>query len=220
MLELLMQGTIFLWVIFFCSIVAVGVTLERWQAMRRADVDSDDLLENLHDSIEGGDVEGAIELCEETAGPVAETLGVGLRKMRFLLRIGKGSEDIEKGIVQAMEEHSGHVINMLERNLTVLATVASMAPILGMLGTVVGMIMAFGSIHSSGNLSGEAVAGGIAEALLCTAAGLIVAAIATVSFNYFTTRVNRFVLQIQAAGTEMVELLLDVQSRSQEPEAE
>ena len=214
MLELLMQGTIFLWVIFLSSIIAVGVALERWQAMRRADVDADSLLDDLHDAIEAGDVDNAIELCEETTGPVAETLAVGLRKLRFLVRIGKGGEDIEKGIVQAMEEHSGQVINVLERNLTVLATVASMAPILGMLGTVVGMIMAFGSIHSSGNLSGEAVAGGISEALLCTAAGLIVAAIATVAFNYFTTRVNRFVLQIQAAGTEMVELLLDVQSRT------
>ncbi len=214
MLELLMQGTIFLWVIFFCSIIAVGVSLERWQAMRRADVDADTLLDDLHAAIEAGDVDNAIELCEETTGPVAETLAVGLRKLRFLVRIGKGGDDIEKGIVQAMEEHSGQVINVLERNLTVLATVASMAPILGMLGTVVGMIMAFGSIHSSGTLSGEAVAGGIAEALLCTASGLIVAAIATVAFNYFTTRVNRFVLQIQSAGTEMVELLLDVQSRT------
>jgi biopolymer transport protein ExbB len=214
MLELLMQGTIFLWVIFFCSIVSVGVALERWQAMRRAEGDSDALLGELQQAIEGGDLEEAIGLCEQGEGPVAETLGVGLRKLRFLTRIGKGGDDLETGVVQAMEEHGGHVVDTLERNLTVLATVASLAPILGMLGTVVGMIMAFGSIHKAGALSGEAVAGGIAEALLCTAGGLIVAAISTVAFNYFTTRVNRFVLQVQAAGTELVELLLDVQTRA------
>lgn len=212
MLELLLQGTIFLWVIFFCSIIAVGIALERWQTMRECDVDADDLLAGLEEDIQGGDLDAAIERCEATGGPVAETLGVGLRKLRFLEGVGKTQEEVEKGIVAAMEEHGGHVVHYLERNLTALATVASMAPILGMLGTVVGMIMAFGSIHKSGNLSGEAVAGGIAEALLCTAAGLIVAAIATVAFNYFTTRVNRFVLQIQAAGTELTETLLEARA--------
>lgn len=214
MLELLLQGTIFLWIIFACSIIAVGISLERWQTMRQADGDSDALLTELEGDIEQNDLDGAIQRCEETGGPVAETLGVGLRKMRFLESVGKTPDEIEKGIVQAMEEHGGHVVNYLERNLTALATVASMAPILGMLGTVVGMIMAFGSIHESGNLSGEAVAGGISEALLCTAGGLIVAAIATCFFNYFTTRVTRFVLQIQAAGTEMIEALLQHRAQS------
>ncbi len=212
MLELLLQGTIFLWIIFFCSILAVGIALERWQTMRQADVDSDALITAVEESIAEGDLDGAIAQCEETGGPVAETLAVGLRKLRFLEGVGKSPDEIEKGVVQAMEEHGGHVVNFLERNLTALATVASMAPILGMLGTVVGMIMAFGSIHKSGNLSGEAVAGGISEALLCTAGGLIVAAIATCAFNYFTTRVTRFVLQIQAAGTEMLEALLQARA--------
>lgn len=212
MLEILLQGTIFLWIIFLCSIVAVGIALERWQTMRQADKDSDELLTALEDDLAGNDLDGAIARCEEVGGPVAETLGVGLRKMRFLEGVGKTPEEIEKGIVAAMEEHGGHVVHWLERNLTALATVASLAPILGMLGTVVGMIMAFGSIHSSGNLSGEAVAGGISEALLCTAGGLIVAAIATCAFNYFTTRVSRFVLQIQAAGTELVEALLQARA--------
>ncbi|MBA3686049.1 MAG: MotA/TolQ/ExbB proton channel family protein [Planctomycetes bacterium] len=212
MLELLLSGTIFLWIIFACSVLAVGITLERWQTMRQADGDSDALITDVEEAIEQGDLDGAIGICEEAGGPVAETLGVGLRKLRFLEGVGKTPEEIEKGIVAAMEEHGGHVVHFLERNLTALATVASMAPILGMLGTVVGMIMAFGSIHSSGNLSGEAVAGGISEALLCTAGGLIVAAIATCAFNYFTTRVSRFVLQIQAAGTEMLEALLQARA--------
>lgn len=208
MLEILMQGTFFLWIIFGCSVLAIGVALERWSTLRAVDVDAEALLGAVTEEIERGDLDAAIETCEASHGPVAETLGVGLRKLRFLTAVGKSSDDIEKGTLLAMEEHGAHVVNWLERNLTILATVASMAPILGMLGTVVGMIMAFGSIHKAGNLSGEAVAGGIAEALLCTAGGLIVAAIATTAFNYFTTRVTRFSLQVQSAGTELMETLL------------
>ena len=82
-----------------------------------------------------------------------------------------------------------------------------------MMGTVFGMIRAFGSIHSVGNMTPEAVAGGISEALLCTAGGLIVAAMATVEYNYFVSRVNRFVLQVQSTGTALVERILDKQSQ-------
>lgn len=217
MLEILMQGTFFLWIIFGCSVLAIGVALERWSTLRRVDVDAEDLLVEVSEQIDRGDVDAAIEVCEASHGPVAETLGVGLRKLRFLVSVGKPEEEVEKGTVQAMEEHGAHVVNWLERNLTILATVASMAPILGMLGTVVGMIMAFGSIHKSGNLSGEAVAGGISEALLCTAGGLIVAAVATTAYNYFTTRVTRFSLQVQTAGTELMETLLATRTRGAQP---
>jgi biopolymer transport protein ExbB len=80
-----------------------------------------------------------------------------------------------------------------------------------MMGTVVGMIRAFGSVAKAKAMTPEAVAGGIAEALLCTAGGLIVAALTTVEYNYFTTRVNRFVLQVQAAATKLVERVLNAQ---------
>ncbi len=154
----------------------------------------------------------AIGLCEAEQGPVAETLRVGLRKLIFLEGIGKRAEEIEDGIVKAMEDHRAHVVEFLERNLTTLATVASLAPILGMMGTVFGMIRAFGSIHRMGNLTPETVAGGISEALLCTAGGLVVAAMSTVEYNYFVARVNRFVLRVQVAGTALVERILDLQS--------
>ena len=115
-----------------------------------------------------------------------------------------------------MEEHGGHVLNYLERNLTTLATVASLAPILGMMGTVVGMIRAFGSIGDAGNLTPAVVGVGISEALLCTAGGLIVAAMATVEYNYFTTRVNHFALKVQAAAAKLVEKVVNTQSQSDE----
>lgn len=211
MLQLLFEGGWALWVITACSIIALGVTLERWRTLRKADVDAEGLLEELSRELETGNVAGAIALCEKKGGPVGDTLGIGLRKLVFLERIGKKPEEIEEGIVAAMEDHGGHVVNFLERNLTILATIASLAPILGMMGTVVGMIRAFGSVAKAKAMTPEAVAGGIAEALLCTAGGLIVAAITTVEYNYFTTRVNRFVLQVQAAATKLVERVLNAQ---------
>lgn len=212
MLEFIITGGWALWIITGCSIIALGVTFERWWTLRRADVDSETLLARLFTLIEQGEVQDAADLCAATGGPVADTLAIGLRKLVFLERIGKKPEEIEQGIVSAMEDHGGHVVEFLERNLTTLATIASLAPILGMLGTVVGMILAFGNVAKSHNLTGDAVAGGISEALHCTAGGLVVAALATVAYNYFTTRVNRFVLNVQASGTALVEQILDAQS--------
>lgn len=214
MLEYILRGGWALWVITACSVLSLAVTLERWLTMRKANVDSEDLLEELSRAIERGDLEGAIDTAARTPGPVAETLAIGLRKLVFLERVGKRPEEIEEGITQAMEDHSGHVVDYLERHLVILATCASLAPILGMLGTVLGMIRAFGSIHHVGNLTPEAVAGGISEALLCTAGGLIVAAMSTVEYNYFVSRVNRFVLQVQAAGTALVERVLHARSQA------
>ena len=209
MLEFLVHGGFAMWVIAGCSIVAVGITFERWVTLRATEATSTKLLDKVGKAIKTGDVRGAIAVCEEVEGPVAETLSVGLRKMVLLESIGKSPAQIEQGIVEAMEEHGGQVVNYLERNLTFLATIASLAPILGMTGTVVGMIKAFGTVGNTGNMTPEAVAVGISEALLCTAGGLIVAAMTTVEYNYFTSRVNRLILQVQSAATEMVERLME-----------
>jgi biopolymer transport protein ExbB len=211
MLQFINEGGWACWVITACSIIAVGIIFERLLTLRKADVDADALLDNVSRRLSANDVEGAMDICANQPGPVADTLATGLRKLVFLERIGKKPEEIEEGIVAAMEDHGGHVVNWLEQNLTTLATIASLAPILGMMGTVIGMIEAFGNVAKMKNLSGDVVSGGIAEALHCTAAGLIVAAFATVAYNYFTARVNRFVLQVQAAGTSLVEQLLDNQ---------
>ena len=212
MLQILIHGQWVLWVITFCSVVSLGITMERLVTMRRADVDSEGLLNRLSEQIGRGAVDEAIAICDQTPGPVGDTLGTGLRRMQLLQRVGKGPEEIEDGIVSAMEDRGLHVVNYLERNLTTLATMASLAPILGMLGTVTGMIRAFGNIKLMAAMTPAAVAGGIGEALWCTAGGLMVAAMATVEYNYFTARVNRFALQVQAAATKLVERLIHAQS--------
>jgi biopolymer transport protein ExbB len=190
------------------------VALERFITLWRADVDAEQLLNWVAARIDAGDVAGAIALCENAEGPVAETLAIGLRQLLFLESIDKKPEEIEAGFVQAMEDHGAHVIDFLETNLNLLATTASLGPILGMLGTVVGMLRAFGLIANQGNITPETVTKGISEALLCTAGGLIVAALSTVEYNYFVARVNRFSLKVQAAGTALVERVLHARYRA------
>jgi biopolymer transport protein ExbB len=212
LLQFLFEGGWALWVITGCSVIALGITFERLQTLQRAERTTDELIFKVRKAVGAGDVQGAIAICDETDGPVAATLGVGLRKLVLLEKIGKHPEEIEKGIVDAMSEHGGQVVNYLERNLTSLATVASLAPILGMMGTVIGMIRAFHDAGTSGNMTPAVVAIGISEALFCTAGGLIVAAMSTVEYNYFTQRVNKLVLVVQAASTEMVEHLLETRA--------
>lgn len=222
MLRYLIDGGWCMWPILACSVVALGIYLERRSLMKGAEIDSDALLEDLGERLEQGDLEGAVEVCEETPGPVAETLGVGLRKLGFLQGIGKSPEEIELGVNKAMEDHGAHVQEHLERNLPILATMAAMAPLIGMLGTVVGLVAAFSEIMAAGNVRPDKVAGGISMALLTTAAGLVVAVPTTLFYNLLTARVNRFLLDVQSAGTELVERLLalehggvgDPQSRS------
>ncbi len=213
MLDLIIRGGWALWIITGCSIISLAVTLERFITLRKADIDSDDLLARVSRALEQGDLDGATALCEKSTGPVAETLAIGLKKLIFLEEIGKRPEEIEEGIVQAMEDHGVHVMSFLEQNLTVLATTASLAPILGMMGTVVGMIRAFLSSAQANTMTPAVVSRGIGEALLCTAGGLIVAALATVEYNYFTTRVNHFILRVQTAGTKLVEQVLNAQRK-------
>ena len=209
MLELLLKGGWAMGAIVLCSIVTFAVALERWLTLRSADVDAESLLAKVSASLDSGNIDEAVAICEKTEGPVAETIYIGLRKLTFLERVGKRPDEVEEGIVKAMEDHGSFVVDFLEKNLTILATAASLGPMLGMIGTVSGMIKSFTMIRSSGAMSPEEVAGGIAEALTCTAGGLIVAVVATVGYNYFTMRVNRFVLDVQGAGTQLVEKVID-----------
>jgi biopolymer transport protein ExbB len=219
LLELILHGGVMMFSLIACSVVGVGVVFERWETLRKAEKATAELLYKVREAVRSGDVKGGIAICDENPGPVAATLGVGLRKLVLLEGIGKKAEEIEKGIVDAMEEHGGHVVNYLERNLTTLATCASLGPILGMIGTVIGMIKAFGTAGRMGQMTPAAVALGISEALIATASGLIVAAIGTVAYNYFSTRVNRLVLEVQAAATEMVEHLLETRASRDDKKA-
>lgn len=214
MMQYLIDGGWCMWPILGCSVVALGIFLERREALREAEIDTDALIDDISGRVQEDDLDGAVAAAEEAPGPVAATLAVGLRKMRFLSSLGKGPDEIETGVTKAMEDHGASVVDHLERNLPMLATVAAMAPLIGMLGTVVGLIDAFSAIMQAGNVRPDKVAGGISVALMTTAAGLIVAVPATLFYNTLVARVNRVLLRVQSAGTELAEELAAIRSRT------
>lgn len=200
------NGGTFMFYLLLCSVVMLAVIVERFLVLRSASVDSSLLRLEVTNLLEADDVEGALRLCESTPGPVSAILTAGLRKYYRLKSLGKSPEAVEAGVVKAMEDFSLHVINSLEKHLVALQTVGNVAPLLGMAGTVTGMITAFDKMVEEG-ASGGAVAGGISEALITTAAGLLIAIPAVIAYNYFTARVEGFVLQIEESATELMDYI-------------
>ena len=203
MLQYMIDGSFFMWPIWACSVVTLAVVLERWTALREAEIDADDLFTDVGGHLEGGDLDAALDAAEARPGPVAGTVAVGLRKYGLLTELGKDRDAIESGVEKAMEGHVVHVVEYTDRNMPLLATMASGSPLLGMLGTVVGLVEAFADILAKPN----EVSGGISVALYTTAASLMVAVPATVLYNLLNARANRFVSRVASAGDELIERL-------------
>ena len=146
-------------------------------------------------------------LCQDTKGPVPAILSVGLRKYISLRRLNYQTEKIEPKVEKAMEDYSAHLVAALERHLPILATVSSVAPMVGFLGTVQGMITSFGDIVAKLNEVNivEAAAGGIKVALLTTLFGLVIGIPAYSAFNYFTSTINGMVLEVEESSTKLVD---------------
>lgn len=206
-LGLLRQGGWFMWPILIMGIVAAGVIIERYRSLKMLSGDSEALRRQVHALLDEDRVEEALRLCDQEQGPVPAILSSGLRKFVVLRRLNYDPGKIEEQVVKAMDDYSVHVVAALERHLAVLATVSSVAPMLGFLGTVSGMINSFEEIVAKmGEMNiVEAAAGGISEALLTTCFGLIVGIPAFVAFNYFTSVINRFVLDVEESATELIE---------------
>ncbi len=201
MLQYMIEGSFFMWPIWACSVITLAVVLERWTALREAEIDADDLLGDVGGHLEAGDLDSAIAAAEARPGPVAGTVAVGLRKYGLLAELGKDRDAVESGVEKAMEGHLVHVVEYTDRNMPLLATMASGSPLLGMLGTVVGLVEAFRDILAKPN----EVSGGISVALYTTAASLMVAVPATILYNLLNARANRFVSRVASAGDELIE---------------
>ena len=145
-------------------------------------------------------------VCEDSGGPLANVLKAGLLKYSQAMI---EERDVTKEEIQESIEEAGLLeIPQLQRNLPVIGTLAVISPLLGLLGTVTGMIRAFTTIALEGTGDPQQLAGGISEALLTTAAGLTIAIPCLIAYNYFDSRVNNYVLEIQQVSTEMVNSLL------------
>lgn len=206
-LGLLVRGGIFMWPILLLGILGAAVVIERWRSLKLLDSDVDALKQSVIDDLANDDVEGAMQRCEKSTGPVAAILSNGLRKFLVLRRLGYAPDRIEEQVVKSMEQSGVHVVAALERHLPILATVSSVAPMLGFLGTVQGMIVAFANIvETMGEMNiVEAAASGIQTALLTTCFGLIVGIPAYLAYNYFASLINTFIVEVESSAAELIE---------------
>ena len=221
----MIEGGLFMWPILLLGVLAGGVIVERYRSLQMLKTDTSVLRNQVRELLQEDRVEEALELCDKAQGPVPAILSSGLRKYVVLRRLNYDSGRIEEQVVKAMDDYGVHVVAALERHLPILATVSSVAPMIGFLGTVQGMIVSFKDIVATmGEVNiVEAAAAGIEVALLTTCFGLIVGIPAFMSFNYFTSVINEFVLELEESSTELIEdvsLQMALENReSVQPEA-
>jgi biopolymer transport protein ExbB len=204
----LIDGGLFMWPILIMGIVVLGVIIERFRSLKMLGTDSSALREEVLQMLRSERIEDALRRCENEQGPVPAILATGLRKFFVLRRLNYDAGRIEEQVNKSMDDYSVHIVAALEKHLPVLATVASAAPMIGFLGTVQGMVIAFADIvaqSSTGKNIVELAAAGIMVALLTTVFGLVVGIPAFVGYNYFTSVINRFVLDVEEAGSELIE---------------
>jgi len=205
----LQQGGIVMYILAGFSIVAAAVIVERLIALRRAGINVNEFLAKVRKALMvNRSIREAIKVCEEYRGPVASIMKAGL------LKFGQPKDDIEKTI----ENAALYEMSRLERFLVVLATIANVAPLLGFFGTVVGMINAFDALAAAGLSNPGLVAIGIKVALFTTAGGLGVAIPVQLVYNYFMSRINRFVRDIETSTNMLLETFGEMERSGITPE--
>jgi biopolymer transport protein ExbB len=187
--------------ILLCLIIGLAIVIERIIYLNMATTNTDKLLSKIETALESDGVEGAKEVCRNTRGPVASIFYQGLD------RYSEGVDIVEKSIVS----YGGVQMGRLEKGLTWIQLFIALAPMLGFLGTVVGMIIAFDDIEAAGDISPTLVAGGIKVALLTTVFGLIVAMILQVFYNYIVSKVDEIVNTMEDASISIIDILVKYQ---------
>lgn len=184
-----------------CSVVAVTVLIERYVKVKQAQVDVSDLVNRAQEAIYSGQHNKALVLLESQDSPVTRVLASGLRNRH----LG------ERGAERAMEERGTNEVSSLTRHLGLLDTIITIAPLLGLLGTVIGMISAFDVMAVKDGISTPtAITGGVAEALIATATGLAIAIFTLIGHNHIQDRIKHIVAEIEARGSGMVNILAEV----------
>ncbi len=190
-----------MYLIVLASILAVGVVIERMYTLNKARVDSDKFMDGIIGILKRNKIIEAVEMCNSTPGPVAHIIKAGI------LKHDRSRPEIKEAVAEAAELE----IPRLEKHLPILATIAHITPLLGLLGTVTGMIRSFQIIQAKAAsmvpVNPGDLAGGIWEALLATVAGLSVAIPAYVAYNYLTSRVDGFVYDMEKSAMDLVNLL-------------
>jgi len=192
-----------MWPILLCSIFAFALVLEKFLYLRRINTDTRKFLNSILEKMKHHETKDALGICESTKSPIANILKAGILKY----------DRTRAQIKEAIEDASLYEIPRLEKNLSTLATLAHISPLLGLLGTVTGMVRCFQIIQAKATsfhpISPGDLAGGIWEALLTTVAGLVVAIPTFVAYNYLVNRVNNLILEMEKGATELVNFLAE-----------
>ena len=208
--EIFKDGGLVMYPLLAFSVLSVIFIVERFFAIRRAKINVNEFLAKVRkELIVNRSIKAAIKVCEDYRGPVASILKAGL------LKYGQPRDDVEKTIENAALYEMGR----LEKNLVWLASIANVSPLLGFFGTVVGMIKSFDALAEAGLSNPGLVAAGISEALITTAAGLFVAIPAQLAYNFFMSRINKFVRDIETSSNMLLETFGEMERSGISPEA-
>ncbi len=195
--EYSLTSMIVMTLLFTFSIVAVYIFIERFLAVQRALKGKSDFMNQINTFVTEGKLDAAKQLCQSTDNPIARMVEKGLN------RIGKPMKDITTSI-----ENVGKLeISKLERRLTMLATISGVAPMLGFLGTVLGMVKVFQNMSKESTFEIASLSGGIMEAMITTVGGLIVGIIAYMAYNYLVSKVEKVIHNMEGASLEFLDIL-------------
>jgi biopolymer transport protein ExbB len=203
LLDYFIKGGPVMWPLLLASIIGIAIIIERILALRKAKINAAEFMTNLRNLLLNNKIEQAIEQCDKAKSPVASVI------KSALLRYNKTEEDIKT----AIEVAAVYEVGRLERGLTILATIANIAPLLGFLGTVTGMIRSFGVLAKVGLGDPGAVAAGISEALITTAAGLIIAIPVQFAHNFFTAKISLIVRDMETLSGMLLEILKEISTK-------
>lgn len=198
---MIIKGGPLMFLILLCSIIAFAVALERLWYLHKAKINTEEFMRDIAEVLKRNKIMGAIDKCNVMPGPVARILKAGI------LKYDRSRAEIK----EAIEDAGIHEVPRLEKNLSVLATIAHISPLLGLLGTVTGMVRAFQVIEQKAgaltSVNPGDLAGGIWEALITTVGGLAVAIPTYVVYNFLVTKVDGFVLEMEKSATDIVDIL-------------
>ncbi len=198
LLSLAVRGGVFMIPIVVCFWLGLVIAIERWLVLRRARTNTNRLLGSMRGVLAQNEVTGALLLCDRTPGPVASILKAAIQKRHM-----------PRGEIRETIESEGKAqLYHLENRLGILATIAGAAPLLGFLGTVAGMIRAFMQVERlAGSVDAAALAGGIWEALVTTAAGLLVGVLSLIVHNYLVGKVERLVYEMETSSAQLLNVI-------------
>jgi biopolymer transport protein ExbB len=199
LMHLLMEGGALMIPLLLCSVILVYVFVERLLAIRKSAVVDPSFMGRIRDQVESGNFTAATNTCKSANNPLARVIEKGVS------RIGKPLEYVEKSM-----ENAGRLeLYKLEKNLSILTTIAGIAPILGFLGTIAGMIILFFNVQHQG-FSLETIAGGIYTKMVTSATGLIIGLLAYVSYAYLNAQINKQINRIESASVEFLDFVQDI----------